>query len=395
MAKDRARTICGSGASAADETAVAVSAAIGQAKGQLGGATPQLVFVFTSPRHPIEQVLREAKRLLPRADVVASTTAGELTERGLTRGGVAVMAIRWGEAAHVASVAGPPLSDVVAVARAIGGRFLDHTPELARHAACVLVGDGLAPELEKMVAELRKSPRHRHPIVGGGAGDDGKYESTAVGLNQTAQVGGMACVMVTSTRPWGVGVAHGLTPATKAMTVTRAAGNVVRELDGRPALDLYREYARERGQELDRLALPQFLVENELGVLLFDEVVRVRAPLRALEGGALFVAGEVPEGSSVCIVRGSETEIITAAQSAAEDAKDALDGAQPAGVLVFSCVCRGLVLGARYAEEIRAVQAVFPDVPIAGFSSYGEIASTKSRLDGYHNDTIVVAAIPE
>ncbi|MCC6902885.1 MAG: FIST C-terminal domain-containing protein [Polyangiaceae bacterium] len=395
MAKDRARTICGSGASGAAETALAVSEAMGQAKAQLGGGSPQLVFAFASPRHPMEQVLREAKRLLPRVDVVASSTAGELTERGLTRGGVSVMAIRWGEAAHVATGCAAPLADVPAVARAVGGQFLDHTPEVARHAACVLVGDGLAPELEKTVTELRKTPRHRHPIVGGGAGDDGHYVSTAVGVNHEALPGGMACVQVTSTRPWGVGVAHGLTAATAAMTVTRAAGNLVHEIDGRPALDVYRAYARDRGLDFDRLALPSFLVENELGVMLFDEVVRVRAGLRVVEQGALFFAGEVPEGSSVCIVRGSQEEILAAAQSAAEDAKDALDGAQPAGVLVFSCVCRGLVLGPRYAEEVRAVHSVFPDVPIAGFSSYGEIASTRSRLDGYHNDTIVVVAIPE
>lgn len=393
--RDRARTICGSGASSEPAAGAAIGEAVTVAKTQLGAKGADLALVFASPRHALHEVLGEAKRRLPRVDVVACTTAGEITERGLTRGGVSVMLVGWGEAAHLAAGRGAPHDDVPALAEALGGRFLEHGPERAKHAACVLLGDGLSPAFEKLVLELRKSPRHRHPIVGGGAGDDGRFVSTAVGVNQEMLRGGMASVQITSAHPWGVGVAHGLTPASARMTVTKATGNVVLELDERPALEVYRDYAKARGLELDRLDLPQFLVENELGVLLFDDVVRVRAPLRVLPQGALFVAGEVPEGSTVCLVRGTQEDVIAAARSAAEDAKDALGSVQPAGILLFSCVCRGMVLGPRYAEEIAAVQAVFPDVPIAGFSSYGEVASTKSRLDGYHNNTIVVAAIPE
>ncbi|MBK8999366.1 MAG: FIST C-terminal domain-containing protein [Myxococcales bacterium] len=393
--RDRARTICGSGASSEPGAIAAINEAITQAKAQLGGKNADLAFVFASPRHALAEALGEAKRRLPRVDVVACTTAGEITERGLTRGGVSVMLVGWGEAAHLAAGRGAPHDDIPALAQALGGRFLEHSPERAKHAACVLLGDGLSPAFEKLVLELRKSPRHRHPIVGGGAGDDGRFVSTAVAVNQQVFRGGMASVQITSAHPWGVGVAHGLTPTSARMTVTKAKGNVVLEIDERPALDVYRDYAKAQGLDFDRLDLPQFLVENELGVLLFEDVVRVRAPLRVLPEGALFVAGEVPEGSTVCLVRGSQDDVIVAARSAAEDAKDALGSAQTAGILLFSCVCRGMVLGPRYAEEIAAIRAVFPDVPIAGFSSYGEVARTKSRLDGYHNNTIVVAAIPE
>lgn len=393
--RDRARTICASGASTDPKVGAALGAAIAEAKAQLGGKPADLAFVFAAPHHPFDEALAEAKRRLPKTDVVACTTAGEVTERGLTRDGVAVFLCSWGEATHLATARPAPHDDIPALAQALGGRFMDHAPERAKNAACLVFGDGLSPAFEKLVLELRKSPRHRHPIAGGGAADDRRFTSTAVGVNQQAFRGGMASVQITSESPWGVGVAHGLTPATPRMTVTRAVGNNVMQIDDRAALDVYRDYAKSRGLDLESLDLPQFLVENELGVLLFEDVVRVRAPLRVLPDDGLFTAGEVPEGSTVCIVRGSETDVLSAARAAAEDAKDGLGGVQAAGVLVFSCVCRGWVLGERYAEEIRAIQSVFPDVPIAGFSSYGEVARTKSRLDGYHNNTIVVVAIPE
>ena len=45
-------------------------------------------------------------------------------------------------------------------------------------------------------------------------------------------------------------------------------------------------------------------------------------------------------------------------------------------------------------REIDAIRKVFPDTPVAGFLTYGEIARFRGRLDGWHNTTTVVAAIP-
>ena len=53
-----------------------------------------------------------------------------------------------------------------------------------------------------------------------------------------------------------------------------------------------------------------------------------------------------------------------------------------------------MILDAEFRREIETVQSVFPGVPIAGLLTYGEIARFKGRLDGWHNTTAVVAAIP-
>jgi hypothetical protein len=53
-----------------------------------------------------------------------------------------------------------------------------------------------------------------------------------------------------------------------------------------------------------------------------------------------------------------------------------------------------MILDGRFGQEIDAVRSVFPDVPVAGLLTYGEIARFKGRLDGWHNATAVVTAIP-
>ena len=49
---------------------------------------------------------------------------------------------------------------------------------------------------------------------------------------------------------------------------------------------------------------------------------------------------------------------------------------------------------AAYSAATKTVRAAFPGVPVAGFLTYGEIARFKGHMDGWHNTTAVVAAIP-
>jgi methyl-accepting chemotaxis protein len=96
----------------------------------------------------------------------------------------------------------------------------------------------------------------------------------------------------------------------------------------------------------------------------------------------------------VSILDGEPESMVEAARSAALEAKEHLGDAEAAGVLLFDCVCRGMILKSDFHREIEAVRSVFGDVPTAGFLTYGEIARYRGRLDGWHNATAVVVAIP-
>jgi methyl-accepting chemotaxis protein len=96
----------------------------------------------------------------------------------------------------------------------------------------------------------------------------------------------------------------------------------------------------------------------------------------------------------VSILDGKREDLVSAAKRAAEEARQHLNGGACAGLLVFDCICRGTILGKEFDREIDAVRSVFPNVPVAGFLTYGEIARYKGRLDGWHNTTAVVVALP-
>jgi len=120
----------------------------------------------------------------------------------------------------------------------------------------------------------------------------------------------------------------------------------------------------------------------------------VRAIHQIRDDGALLSTGEIPVGSSICIVTAETEALVAAARRAAQEARQGLKGGRAAGVFVFSCFCRTLILGNDFKREVDAIRDVFPDTPISGFVTYGEIARFSGRLDGYHNPTVVVAALP-
>jgi hypothetical protein len=136
-----------------------------------------------------------------------------------------------------------------------------------------------------------------------------------------------------------------------------------------------------------------YLIANELGVHFFERIGRARAPLSVGPNGSLVCAAEVPKGSMVSILDGEPDSMILAAQAAAKAARASVHG-PVAGVLLFDCVCRGMILKDAFRLEVEAIRTTFPGAPIAGLLTYGEIARSHDRLNGWNNATAVVVAIP-
>lgn len=391
-------TIAGSGRSLQVDSKAAAAEAVRMAAGPLGDARPTFGILFASPKHDLTAALAAAGQAAPGASFFGCTTAGEITERGLTRGHLAAFLVSTDEMiAEVASASGVK-ADPTGAARSLCENF----PSMLRSAAgrgfgmssSVLLVDGLNGAGEELVTQVLGASRAFQQVVGGAAGDDGAFSATYVGANGRAATDSAAVLHAFSKKPWGVGVDHGLKPSGRRMRVTRAAGNVVRQIDGRPAFDLYKEYAAERGVKLTPETAGQFLIANELGIFVFDEMRRARAPLSVGSDGSLSCAAEIPEGAIVSILAGEPASMVDAARRAAQEAHKNLNGERAAGVLLFDCVCRGMILNSHFGREIDAVRSVFPDAPVTGLLTYGEIARFKGRLDGWHNTTAVVAAIP-
>jgi methyl-accepting chemotaxis protein len=336
-------------------------------------------------------------REITQAEIVGCTSAGEITEAGLIHGGVAIMLVASDATIDMRFATGLK-SDPEKVARELSSNLAAAKKAAAAHErrslTTVLLTDGLAGTGERLVNELyERRVQSGTQIVGGAAGDEGRFAATWVGSGAGASSDSAVALHIFSESPWGIGVDHGLRPTTKQMRVTMAEGNVVHEIDGQPAFAAYQRHAAARNVRLTPENASPYLIANELGVHFFERIGRARAPLSVGPNGSLVCAADVPKGSMVSILDGEPDSMILAAQAAAKAARASVHG-PVAGVLLFDCVCRGMILKDAFRLEVEAIRTTFPGAPIAGLLTYGEIARSHDRLNGWNNATAVVVAIP-
>jgi hypothetical protein len=364
---------------------------------QLGAARPAFGFVFAAPTLPLGEVLQSVRAVAQGAQIVGCSTAGEITERGLTHDGVAVMLVAT-DLHHFGSTASGIGKDPEAAAQELCSGFVSNQAAARKKgmfcSTSIALLDGLCPSGERFVESVVSNTTALHQVVGGAAGDEGKFRETQVGFGGTVGSDRASALHVFDRTPWGIGIGHGLEPTTGRMLVTRAKGNVVHEIEGKPAFAVYQDHARTHGVTLRAENAGEYMIGNELGIIQSGVVSRARAPLSVGADGSLTCAASIPQGSYVSILDGKADAMVQAASNAAEEAIAGLQGREPAGVLLFDCICRGLILKDQFRREILAVRAVVGDVPVAGFLTYGEIASYAGRLESWHNTTAVALVIP-
>jgi small ligand-binding sensory domain FIST len=242
----------------------------------------------------------------------------------------------------------------------------------------VLLPDPRAIHADALLAGVRAELAPA-AVVGAGAADP-IASSPLQWCGRRARGGGVAGVVLRGRRPPRIGVTQSCRPATELLCVTRAQGNWVLELDGRPALDVYREVARAPLAEDLRRAAAFLLV-----ALPRDE----SAPLAP--GGYLVrnVAGFAPAEHAFAIPepvrRGQRIALaLREPASARADLKEMLAGLHPgapAAALYFDCCARGSSFFGVEGLEAAYLESALGDVPLAGLFGSCEIGPVGGRTE--------------
>ena len=176
-------------------------------------------------------------------------------------------------------------------------------------------------------------------------------------------------------------------------TITKSTDNVLYEIDGQPALDLYKTYLGEKAKELPQAALlyPLTVQQHEDAEPLVRTILNIDE-----EANSMILAGDVPVGSKVQLMMSTMDDIAEGASNAAEFAMQHRQ-TEPELAILVSCVGRKLVLAQRTEEEIEEVMDVIGgSAKITGFYSYGEMAPFAGKNEcQLHNQTMTLTLMSE
>ncbi len=257
----------------------------------------------------------------------------------------------------------------------------------------LVLSDGLQVNGSELIRGLNAVLPESVVITGGLAGDGDRFKQTWV-INNSLPVGGMvtAVGLYGDRLHMGHGSKGGWDYLGPERRVTRSVGNVLFELDGKPALELYKEYLGDRASGLPATALlfPLALKQDGPG----DEyLVRTILAVDEAEQSMTF-AGNIPQDSLVQLMRGNFDRLITGASEAALLTKP--DDPNNTLAIAITCVGRRLVLGERAEEEVEATLEAFPPgTQQIGFYSYGELSPYANGRCELHNQTMTLTTISE
>ena len=262
--------------------------------------------------------------------------------------------------------------------------------------AVFVLSDGLAVNGTALLDGLTRNLPKGVAVSGGLAGDGSRFQRTWV-LDGAKPQQRRICAVGFYGERLRVGHGHdgGWSDFGPERRITRAEGNVLYELDGKPALDLYKSYLGERAAGLPGTALLFPLsLRRESGP--GEPVVRTILGIDEKRRSMTF-AGDMPQGGVARLMRASNDRLIESASHAVALATQGLGKPARSLVISVSCVGRRLLLGERTEEEVEAVVDGAPrDASHVGFYSYGEISpALAGGISELHNQTMTVTVYSE
>lgn len=357
----------------------------------------QLVVYFGSRDMLTEPLfLAELRALYPAATMMGCSSGGQIVGGDVADDVLSAVALRFEHAsiraAEVNIVAANESRECGrALARRLAGRDL---------AGIFVLSDGLNVNGSELVAGIGDVVGARIPICGGLAGDGSSFERTMVGLSRNPSSNVIAAIgFYGSSVRIGYGSAGGWTDFGPARAITRSTGNVLYELDGEPALDLYERYLCPE----DISALPgsglrfPLLIRNPecVGQEMVRTILAVDRSARSIT-----FAGDMPRGWTAQLMRSTFDGLAAGAAQAGTSAGQAAYGEALSGGsvgILISCIGRRLMMGQHVTDEIEAACDALPaEMAKLGFYSYGEISPLAATGScELHNQTMTIMTIAE
>lgn len=258
-----------------------------------------------------------------------------------------------------------------------------------------ILSDGNVVNGTRLLEGINKNISRTINVSGGLAGDNAEFIKTYVAdennqfcSNCISAVGFYGENIITESGSFGGWDSFGVD-----RLVTKSDENVVYEIDNQPALDLYKSYLGERSSELPGAAMyfPLEMRETEFSEPLVRTILGINE-----ENKSITFAGNIPEGSSVRLMKTNFNRVIEGANKSGKLIRENLDDS-PDLLIMISCVGRKIVLKQLTQDEVDAVTENFSEKTcFTGFYSHGEISKMKF-VDSckLHNQTMTLTAFTE
>jgi hypothetical protein len=361
-----------------------------QALKKAGIVEPDFVFMFATIGYDQRSLLRAVREATGGVPLTGCSAEGTINGEEADESGfsVVVTTISSDDLQWTNGIARRLEDDARAVGQQVAQDLLPHLS--ADTIGLFVFPDGLITlTLENFFAGLEEnlSTLQFLPLWGGGAGNNlDTVGPTYQYCDGEVISGGISYALLSGKAQTAWAISHGLVPIGGERIVTRCQGNVIYEIDDKPAVEVLKEYLPEQAltEERDwmRYAISLALCFRAPSHMKDEEYVVRGVPALRMADGSIIVQTEVSEGTSVWFSSRDKEKMITGLDRMARQIKDQLGGEKPKLIFQFECATRGKMMF-REQEKLQFLRqfrrSVAPDVPWAGYYCAGEIGPVEEH----------------
>lgn len=340
-----------------------------------------------------ENIYNEIRDEFKDGHLVFGSTSGDITSESVDDESITVTAIEFEKSSFSIKTANVLDSGDQIDSFKTGKKLIDQLPSEGLKYAFV-VSEGSHTNGSQLAVGMNSATQNNLLITGALCGDGPRFEKTLASYNEQPKEGEIVVVgLYGDTLEVSFATNGGWTPFGPERLVTKSEDNILYELDGKPALDLYKMYLGDKSKELPGAALlyPLKVKSSDENKSIVRTILNIDE-----DKNSMILAGDIEEGAHVQLMMTNVDSIVNAAETGALSALE-LRTKKPELAILVSCIGRKLVLDQRVEEEVEEVTEVVGDkATVCGFYSYGEIAPFDGEMNcQLHNQTMAITLISE
>jgi len=388
----------GVGQSQEQATRRAVADATAQALSKAGISRADFAMMFFTANHAAHssELVTALSQVAGTDCVVGSSGAGVLTDEGEIEGGPGVVVCVM---ASDTLIARPfifePLRGNETNLGVSFGDFLAKSEE--KNSLMILLPDSYQGNPQPLLAGMARRAGF-HPVIGAGSSENGIAGATYQLCGDKLATNSVAGAYLCGDFTLRVDITQGCQPITEPMVITKAERNLIYEINGRPALEIFARLLKgplaedvRRAVSVIFVGLPANRQENSVadGQYVVRNIIGMDA-----EKGIIGVADEVTEGDAMIFT-------MRDGQRAREDLgqmlrrqREALGHTKPAFGMYFNCCARGNSLYGIPGIDSAYIRQALGEVPLIGMFGGYELAPL-GRANHLFAYTGVLALISE
>jgi len=370
-----------------------------QVKNQLNTPDTDLIIVFATPQYIIPETQTTITRALKPRHLVGSSTGGIILSNGVTNRGIAILAINSDE-----------ITVGVSAIKDVGKQDMHYTGfDLARKATqdmdspdrevFITFSEGIEQKSQHFIRGVKEALGGGFPVLGAISSDDFKYKKLSQFFQDQILQNSVVGLLLGGAFRFALGCKHSFKPLGRPRTVTQIDGYILRTIDHKPAVDIYKHFLGPEANDLKNVTLNSHAAMYPLGIYLEGaEQYLLRNIIDILEDGSIVCHEGIPLGAEVHLMISNKDSCQNSAIEAAEMVKASLADKPAKLILIFESLARHKILGRSAFNEVQAIKNILgATTPIIGMCSYGEIGpfGTLNNIKNIYlqNESILIMAI--